>query len=429
MMHTAEVFLWGTRIGIIHQEENKAYLSFEYDKDFLKSGIELSPIKMPLRDMVYSFPALSGDAFHGAPGLIADSLPDKFGNRVIERWLNEQGRSLEDFNAVDRLCYIGSRGMGALEYRPANGPDNLIDDEIDIARMVEFASDILNGEKTQKLRLKDDPGYGQLIQLGTSAGGARAKALIALNESTGEIRSGQTDAGNGFEYWLIKFDGVSKNGDHDMEDAVEYTRIEYAYSLMAKDAGIRMNDCKLWEEHGRHHFMTKRFDRIGNQKIHMQTFGALMHIDYNEPGLSSYEEAADVTLRLTKTFSDVEELYRRMVFNVILSNQDDHVKNISFLMDRKGSWSLAPAYDLTFAYNSENRWLKAHQMRINGKTDGITVKDLLASGKAMGLSRVKCDRIINGIQQIRANYPSYMEQAGVRKKTTHMLESLLWKED
>ena len=428
-MHTAEVFLWGTRIGIIHQEENKAYLSFEYDKDFLKSGIELSPIKMPLRDMVYSFPTLSGEAFHGAPGLIADSLPDKFGNRVIERWLNEQGRSLEDFNAVDRLCYTGSRGMGALEYRPANGPDNLMDDEIDIARMVEFASDILNGKRTQKLRLKDDPGYGQLIQLGTSAGGARAKALIALNESTGEIKSGQTDAGNGFEYWLLKFDGVSKNGDHDMEDAVEYTRIEYAYSLMAKEAGIRMNDCKLWEEHGRHHFMTKRFDRIGNQKIHMQTFGALMHIDYNEPGLSSYEEAADVTLRLTKTFSDVEELYRRMVFNVILSNQDDHVKNISFLMDRKGSWSLAPAYDLTFAYNSENRWLKAHQMRINGKTDGITVKDLLASGKAMGLSRVKCDRIINGIQQIRANYPSYMEQAGVRKKTTHMLESLLWKED
>ncbi|MBR5974394.1 MAG: type II toxin-antitoxin system HipA family toxin [Clostridiales bacterium] len=425
MINTAEVFLWGTRIGIIHQEDGKAYLSFEYDREFVNSGIELSPIKMPLSSRVYSFPELAGSAFHGAPGLISDSLPDSFGNRVIERWLNEQGRSLRDFNAVDRLCYTGKRGMGALEYRPANGPEMWEEDSIDIAKMVDFASDVLNDKKNQKLRIQDDPGYGQLIQLGTSAGGARAKALIAWNESTGEIRSGQIDAGDGFEYWLMKFDGVKKNGDHDLEDAIEYTRIEYAYSLMAKKAGIKMSDCRLWEENGRFHFMTKRFDRIGNQKIHMQTFGAMTHIDYNFPGQSSYEEAAEVTMRLTHSASDVEELYRRMVFNVLLVNQDDHVKNIAFLMDRRGIWKLAPAYDLTFAYNLENRWLRAHQMRVNGKTTDISYEDLIESGKSMGLTPRKCTGIIQTIRSVKEDYISYMKDAGVSMKTAKTLVKIL----
>ncbi len=425
MINTAEVYLWGTRIGIIHQDDGQAYLAFEYDKDFLKSGIELSPVKMPLNSRVYAFPELAGSAFHGAPGLIADSLPDSFGNRVIERWLSEQGRSINDFNAVDRLCYTGQRGMGALEYRPANGPDMWKDESVDIAKMVDFASDVLNDKKNQKLRIQDDPGYGQLIQLGTSAGGARAKALIAWNEDTGEIRSGQIDAGEGFEYWLLKFDGVKKNGDHNLEDAIEYTRIEYAYSLMAKEIGINMSDCRLWEENGRYHFMTKRFDRIGKQKIHMQTYAALMHIDYNLPGQSSYEEAADVTMRLTNSASDVEELYRRMVFNVLLVNQDDHVKNIAFLMDKRGQWKLAPAYDLTFAYNLENQWLRAHQMRVQGKTDGITYDDLIASGKAMGLSARKSAGIIQKVKSVKEEFASYMKQSGVSMKTAKALLPIL----
>ena len=427
MINTAEVFLWGTRIGIVHQDEDKAYLSFEYDRRFIDSGIELSPIKMPLSSRVYSFPELSGSAFHGAPGLVADSLPDKFGNRVIERWLAEQDRSLSDFNAIDRLCYTGERGMGALEYHPASGPDLTLGEDIDVSKMVKFASDILAGKKTQIIKTADDPDYSQLISLGTSAGGARAKALIAWNEEKKLIKSGQIDAGNGYEYWLLKFDGVNKNGDHELEDEVEYTRIEYAYYLMAKDSGIRMSDCRLFEENGRYHFMTKRFDRIQNQKLHMQTLGAVAHIDYNVPGQTGYEEAAEITLRLTNSAAFVTELYRRMVFNVIMVNQDDHVKNIAFLMNKRGEWSLAPAYDLTFSYNPENTWLRAHQMRINGKTDDITYNDLIASGKTMGLSKAKCEKIIDQIKGVADKFDDYMHLAGVSDKTISMLISVLEK--
>ncbi len=424
MIDTAEVLIWGTRIGVIHQDNDKEYSSFEYDKDFLASGIELSPLMMPLKPRVYSFPNLAGEAFHGAPGLVADSLPDRFGNRVIERWLQGQGRSINEFNAIDRLCYTGERGMGALEYRPVSGPAKADTDDVDIGKMVEFASEILHGKDTMRLNVKDDPGFAQLIQLGTSAGGARAKALIAWNESSGEIKSGQINAGNGFEYWLIKFDGVRKNGDHGVEDAVEYTRIEYAYSLMAKDSGIVMNDCRLWEENGRYHFMTKRFDRIGNKKIHMQTLAALAHVDYNIPGLSSYEEAAGIAMTLTGKKSDTEELFRRMVFNTIMVNQDDHVKNIAFLMDKHGIWSLAPAYDLTFAYNLDNRWLRAHQMRINGKTSGINNEDLISAGLNMGLSRPKCNHIIEQIMGVSDNFSLYMHRSGVSSNTIDVMSSV-----
>lgn len=425
MINTAEVYLWGTRIGIIHQEEDKAYIFFEYDKSFLKSGIELSPIKMPLSSRVYSFPELAGSSFHGAPGLIADSLPDKFGNRVIDRWLSEQGRSLSDFNAIDRLCYTGERGMGALEYHPASGPDISLDEDINVSKMVKFASDILAGKMDQQIRISDDPDYIQLIRLGTSAGGARAKALIAWNEEKKMIKSGQIDAGNGYEYWLMKFDGVNKNGDHGLEDAIEYTRIEYAYYLMAKDSGICMNECRLFEENGRYHFMTKRFDRIQDQKLHMQTLAALAHIDYNLPGQTGYEEAAQITMQLTNSVADVTELYRRMVFNVIFVNQDDHVKNTAFLMNKKGEWKLSPAYDLTFSYNPDNTWLRAHQMSINKKTENISYDDLITSGKNMGLGKAKCAKIISQVQSVAEKYPDYLHQSGVSDKTIRMLSAVL----
>ena len=220
MINTAEVFLWGTRIGIIHQDDDKPYISFEYDNEFINSGIEVAPIKMKLSSQVYDFPDLVGDAFHGAPGLIADSLPDKFGNKVIERWLLEQGRSINDFNTIDRLCYTGVRGMGALEYRPAAGPEYNLGEDINVEKMVEFASEVLSDKESRKLSADEEIGYSQLVQLGTSAGGARAKALIAWNEETQEIKSGQIDAGDGFDYWLIKFDGVKKNGDHNLNDSV-----------------------------------------------------------------------------------------------------------------------------------------------------------------------------------------------------------------
>ena len=425
MINTAEVILWGTRIGIIHQEDGKPFVSFEYDKDFIGSGIELSPIKMRLSSLVYEFPDLSGDAFHGAPGLIADSLPDKFGNRVIERWLMEQGRSLADFNTIDRLCYTGVRGMGALEYRPAAGPEGLIEEDVNIEKMVEFASEVLSDKESKKLRADEMIGYSQLVQLGTSAGGARAKALIAVNEESSEIKSGQINAGDGFEYWLIKFDGVKRNGDHNLNDSVEYTLIEYAYYLMAKAAGINMEKCKILEENRRHHFMTKRFDRAENQKIHMQTLGALTHIDYNYPGLCSYEQAAEVIRLLNSSMIDVEQLYRRMVFNVVFVNHDDHVKNISFLMNRKGEWKLSPAYDVTFSYNLNNRWLKAHQMLVNGKNANITYDDLVSAGKHMGISSVKCKKIIGDIIKVLNEMDNYFEMAGVREKTYSELAKVI----
>lgn len=425
MIDTAEVILWGTRIGIMHLDEDKPYLTFEYDRDFVESEIELSPFHMPLSNRIYEFPSLVGEAFHGAPGLVADSLPDKFGNKVIERWLAEQGKSVRDFNVIDRLCYTGTRGMGALEYRPAMGPVTQGPEDINIRKMVEFASDILSDRTDKRLSVDENIGYSQLVQLGTSAGGARAKALIAWNENTKEIRSGQIDAGNGFEYWLMKFDGVKKNGDHESEDAVEYTLIEYAYYLMATDAKIEMNECRMFENEGYHHFMTKRFDRKGNRKIHMQTLGALAHIDYNIPGLCSYEQAAFYMKELGLLQKEIEQFYRRMVFNVILVNQDDHVKNISLLMDRNGAWSLSPAYDITFACNLENEWLKAHQMLINGKRDGIEYEDLVAAGRTMGFSKKKCDYIISETEAVAANAKRYFEKAHIKEQTCDMLISVL----
>ena len=417
--------LWGTRVGIIHIEDGRDHLSFEYDHDFLSSGIELSPIRMPLSSRIYEFPELAGEAFHGAPGLIADSLPDKFGNKVIERWLLEQGKNLSDFNVIDRLCYTGSRGMGALEFRPATGPEKGISELIDIKKMVEFASDILANRFEQSMNSRNELGYSQLVQLGTSAGGARAKAIIAMNETTNEIRSGQIDAGKGFDYWLIKFDGVTGNGDHDLTDRVEYTKIEYAYSKMAKDSGIIMSECRLLEDHGCFHFMTKRFDRQNGQKIHMQTLGALSHIDYNTPGLCSYEQAAVYMRQIGITYKEIEQFYRRMVFNVLFVNQDDHVKNISFLMSKNGEWTLAPAYDLTFSYNLDNRWLKAHQMLINAKNTGITNEDLISAGRTMGITKRKCDTVINEVKSIRDKYTDYLSAERIKDSTIDTLHRIV----
>ncbi len=425
MIDTAEVLLWGTRIGIIHIPSGREYLAFEYDRDFLQSGIEIAPIRMPLSQRVYEFPELIGDAFHGAPGLVADSLPDKFGNLVIERWLADQGRTMQDFNVVDRLCYTGTRGMGALEFRPAQGPENNIIEDVNIRKMAEFASEILSKRSSEKITASDNIGYSQLLRLGTSAGGARAKAVIAWNEKTGELKSGQIDAGKGFEYWLVKFDGVSQNGDHGTEDCIEYSKIEYAYYLMARDCGISINECRLLEDGNFRHFMTKRFDRIGNEKLHMQTLAALAHIDYNIPCLCSYEQAVLYMRKIGLTMTEIEQFFKRMVYNVILVNQDDHVKNLSFLMDRNGVWKLSPAYDLTFAYNSQNRWLKAHQMLVNGKNEHLTYEDMIIAGKNMGLSQKRCDSIINEVKAVAANLCNYFEKAGIREETYAMIARVI----
>ena len=429
-MKYVEVFLWGTRVGILSLEDGMNIADFEYDRNFVdgavRAGIELSPIKMPVSDRVYRFPDI-GESFKGVPGLIADSLPDKFGNAVINSWLVSQGKSEADFNVIDRLCYTGKRGMGALEYVPANGPDEDEKSLVDRDAMVQFASEVLSNRERIKIKTDDNLTYSQLLQLGTSAGGARAKAIIAWNEDSGEIKSGQVDAGDGFDYWLLKFDGVSKNGDHNLEDEPEYTLIEYSYYQMAVLAGVEMSECRLLRENGRNHFMTKRFDRVNGDKLHMQTLGALAHLDYSFPALCSYEQAAMYMRQMDLTAKEIEQFFRRMVFNVIAVNQDDHVKNISFLMNRKGKWSLSPAYDITFSYNPDNVWLKAHQMKINNKTTGITRDDLLATGANMGIGTAKVKRIINEVNDAVSNWEQIAKDNGIRQKTIDAVSSVMLK--
>ena len=425
MNNTAEVYLWGTRIGIIHQDVAKAYASFEYDKDFIKSGIEVSPIRMPLAGNIYEFPGMTGEPFYGMPGLVADSLPDRFGNAVIEQWLMSLGKSLSDFTAIDRLCYTGKRGMGALEYVPASTDIRDIDESINVREMVKFASDVLANREGISLKTDDNLTYAQLVQVGSSAGGARAKAIIAWNEETGEIKSGQTNLGPGYDYWLMKFDNVSKNGDHGLEDKPEYTLIEYAYYLMAIDAGITMNECRIYDSEGDHHFMTKRFDRVNGKKLHMQSLGALAHISYQEPGACGYELAVMYMKEIGISYKEIEQFYRRMVFNCLAVNQDDHVKNISFIMDRSGKWTLSPAYDITFSYNPTNKWLRAHQMTVNGKTLEIGLADLLEVGSKMGIKERRCKDIIGEVGLSVSNFGRFAEQAGIKEKTCDYINSII----
>lgn len=415
MIESAEVYLWGTRIGYVHQKSTDPTASFEYDKTFLKSGIELAPFKMPLSERVYSFVELAkSDAFRGMPGLLADSLPDRFGNAVIDKWLASQGRTPESFMPIERLCYTGKRGMGALEYIPATGP-KYDSNEIDITEMTKLASEVLS--KKEEASLSDrEADIAQLIEIGSSAGGARAKAIIAWNETTGQIRSGQIDAGKGFDYWLIKFDGVTGNGDHNLTDPKQYSLIEYAYYLMAKDLGINISECRIYKKDGLSHFMTKRFDRVNGDKLHMQTLAALGHFDFNIPNQCSYELYADYTRRLGIGHSGIEQLFKRMVFAVLGGNCDDHVKNFSYLMDRSGKWNISPAYDLTFAYNPGNRWISEHQMSINGKTFDITSDNLLACGKNMGLSADICKKTIANTANIISKWFSYAEKSGIHEK-------------
>ena len=412
-MIAAEVYLWGTRIGVVLQERVDAVPRFNYDRNFIRSGIQVSPLVMPLSDRVYSFPALNIETFRGLPGLLADSLPDKFGTKLIERYLMDQGRKISDFSSVERLCYVGNRGMGALEYVPDRNYVDAADRSVDINALVQLASDILAERKSVHV-----DGSGQLmkqiIKVGTSAGGARAKAVIAWNETTNDIRSGQIEAGKGYHYWLIKFDGVENNKDKgDKADGPAYTRIEYAYYLMAKAAGIAMKDCRLYIDNGNYHFMTKRFDREPDlgRKIHMQSLGAIAHYDFNMPGTHSYEQAADVIYRLGMGQKEVEQLFRRMVFNIAARNQDDHVKNISFLMDRNGIWSLAPAYDVTYAYDWTNHWLSRHQMSVNGKLDNITMNDVLSCGKRMNISKNKIRKITEEVNAAVGRWQMFAENA------------------
>ncbi len=417
MNGVAEVKLWGRTIGAVAVGAEGTVASFEYDSDFIRSGIEIAPLTMPLAPRVYSFPALSKETFHGLPGLLADSLPDRFGNALIDAWLATQGRSSDSFNAVERLCYTGIRGMGALEYVPQIGPRTRQASDISIDQLVELASEILTlrnnltasfNEQGKEEALRD------ILRVGTSAGGARAKAVIAWNPESNEVRSGQVKADPGFQHWLLKFDGVSGNKDKELEDPTGFGAIEYAYSRMATDAGIDMQPCRLLAESGRQHFMTKRFDRADDgTKIHMQSLGALAHFDYNLAGGYAYEQALLVIRRLGLSMDVIEEQFRRMVFNIVARNQDDHVKNIAFLMDKSGRWSLAPAFDVTYSYQPTGRWTSTHQMTLNGKRDSFTLEDFRCCARAVNMKRGRAEAIIDEVQRVVACWPGYADEVGI----------------
>ena len=410
-------------------EASGSVATFQYEPAFVGSGIQVSPITMPLRLEPYAFPSLRPETFRGLPGLLADSLPDRFGSAIIDAWLASRGRSPESFDAVERLCYIGTRGMGALEFAPQRGPRSSGRRELQIDELVNLASEVLTkrGEFVASLQsghranaVKD------ILLVGTSAGGARAKALIAYNPLTQEVRSGQVEAGPGFEYWILKFDGVSGNKDKELEDPQGYCAIEYAYSLMAREAGITMADCRLLEESGRRHFMTKRFDRLdGGAKLHMQSLAALGHFDFNQAGANSYEQAFLVSRRLGLAMEAIEQQFRRMAFNIVARNQDDHVKNIAYLMDRRGSWSLAPAFDVTYSYNPNGVWTSRHQMSMNGKRDGFAIDDFRRCAEVVSMKRGRADRIVQEVRETVARWPAFAAEARVDEQQAIRIQAAL----
>jgi serine/threonine-protein kinase HipA len=417
MATVAEVRLWGRAIGAVSLEEGARTSAFQYEPAFLVSGIELAPITMPLSRRIYQFPSLPEEAFYGLPGLLADSLPDRFGNALIDAWLATQGRRPESFNAVERLCYIGVRGMGALEFAPAMGPPLQRSAKIQVDELVKLASEVLTHRASLQVSFapgRRHEGLQEMLRVGTSAGGARAKAIVAWNRDTNEVRSGQVKAPDGFDYWLLKFDGVSANKDKELEDPKGYTVIEYAYALMAADAGIEMSESRLMEEGGRRHFMTRRFDRLSDGgKLHMQSLAALAHFDFNSAGAYSYEQAFDMIKRLGLPMHAREQQFRRMIFNVVARNQDDHVKNIAFLMDKTGAWSLSPAFDVTYAYNPTGSWTNRHQMTVNGKRNDFTREDFAAVAQAAGLKRGKHEAILSEVMDTVKEWPRYAKTAGV----------------
>ncbi len=419
---TVKVKLWGSTIGYLHKQDN-GLIGFQYDENFIGSNIEVAPIKMPLSNITYSFPTLPEQTYNGLPGMLADSLPDKFGNIVIKSYLESQGRTEDSLTVLEKLCYTGKRGMGALEYEPAADIVN-INENVNIDALTKLASDILS--KRENLHIKyDDNMIAQLMQGSSSVGGARAKTLIALNPKTGDIRSGQIDAGKGYEYWLLKFDNIKNNKDKDEKaDGAEYTRIEYAYYLMAKAAGINMSECQLYKHNGSAHFMTRRFDRKGarGEKLHMQSLCAIAHMDFNSPRMYSYEDAFEIMRQLKLPHTDFIQLYKRMIFNECAKNYDDHTKNITFLMDKKGVWRLSPAYDMTFSYNKSSIWVSSHQMLINGKTDEITREDLIKVALKAGIKKSEAEKCIDEITNAILKWDTFAAEAELSLKKAERIK-------
>lgn len=419
MVDVARVNLFGQRMGTFRWDDRYQTVQFEYDRDFVGRGWEPSPLMMPVREgRIYSFTGLNRETYMGLPGMLADSLPDTYGRALFDRWLTLTGRT--SGNPVETLCFLGRRCMGAMEFEPAIEAGYNPDQRFEIDSLVDVAREALSNKATFGVNLNDDKkaAIAEILRLGTSAGGQRAKAIIAYNKATGEVRSGQVEAPAGFDYYLIKLDGVSAQAN--FRETENYGRLEYSFYKLATACGIDMTECSLLEENGRAHFMTRRFDREGGRKVHMQTLCGMAHYDFRLLRAYSYEQAFGVMRALRLPYSDAQEMFRRIVFNVIVRNQDDHTKNISFLMGEDGRWRLSPAYDMGYAYNPQGGWTAMHQMSVNGKYDKITRDDLLALATANNIKNPS--EIIEEVQETASRWTEIAREADVPKEMISAIE-------
>ncbi|NHZ78126.1 type II toxin-antitoxin system HipA family toxin [Massilia sp. CCM 8695] len=405
-------------IGAVALDPAYGYYAFGYTPKFEAMGIEPSPLKMPVSNEVYLFTDLPELTYKRLPALLSDALPDDFGNALIDRYMADKGISASNVTALDRLAYMGTRAMGALQFRPSRGPATSKATAIVLSELVQVARNAVTGHFDDEDHA--NAALRSIIEVGTSAGGARAKAVIALNPNTEEIRAGQMDVPDDFEHWLLKFDGMGT--DNELGPSQDYGRIEYAYHLMARDAGIHMTDCRLLKENGRAHFMTKRFDRgSGNVRHHMQTLCALSHLDYKKKGTHAYSQFFMTIKDLDLPYEDLEEGFRRMVFNVMARNCDDHTKNLSFLLRKGSKWCLAPAYDVTFAHNPLGEWTNQHLMSVNGKFKDFTVEDLLAEANRFGIGTAK--RVIDEVFTALGKWRDFAKVAKVKLKEIETIEA------
>ena len=404
-VNVVEVRLWDRLVGAVATLSGRPGIyEFQYAPAFEKGGLELAPFRMRLGSQRrFSFPGLPLETFHGLPGLLSDALPDRFGNGLIDEYLSRHGTRVEDITTLQRLLYVGRRAMGALEFEPATADTRspAVLTPLDMAHLVEDARQALRGRFN---RIAQD-----ILDVGSSAGGARAKAVIGWNRSTGEVVSGQFALPEGYEHWLLKFDvGI----DGVLSNSAGFGRIEYAHYLMAAAAGVHMNECRLLEEGGRAHFMTRRFDRQGNRKIHMQTLCGMLHLDFNTPYVHGYEQYLRAVLDLKLDAPSLEQAWLRCAFNMAAVNCDDHTKNLAFIMDETGQWHLAPAYDVCFSHNpAPGKWTRQHQMLVGGKAWGVSAGDLLDLARAFDIRRPA--DLLEGIIDAIARWPYFADQAGV----------------
>ncbi|WP_241648586.1 type II toxin-antitoxin system HipA family toxin [Rosenbergiella collisarenosi] len=428
--NSCEVLFDGIPVGYLAYISESGFATFEYTKEWQKEGFSLSPIHLPINNQIFTFPTLAFDTFRGLPAVFADSLPDDFGNSLINAWLTRKGLDKSQFLALDRLLYTGTRGMGALEYQPTNNDLEIDSQPILIDELVIMAQKVLDSRDELQLNDYEESSLAKLLQIGTSAGGARAKAVIAVNADRSEIRSGQVEVPEGFEHYLLKFDGVEehKSDRETFGDPKGYGLMEYVYHLMAKDAGILMSECELLRESNsnRAHFMTKRFDRVNNQKYHVLSLCGIAHADFRKPGTFSYEELLAVCRELGLSNKEQEQIYRRMVFNIIARNHDDHTKNWSFMVDDDYRWTLAPAFDVAWSYKADSPWVNAHQLTLAGKRDRFVINDLLSlSTQISGLRPIKAKNIINETIRIVSNWRNYAEGEGVPDALIETVEKSL----